>query len=156
MPTLLDSRVSAWENAAAGGLASREWLAAMGKRLNNTPTQGFVIGVKKHAAVLHLPLFGSPQAPMPSSLPARVEPRPAPRERCSGRRGQFSKTQVAKLQSQVRKSQSVWNSKCPVEAQNSQGLRLPFIIEHFIADCRCMKGVTHTHTHLDTWTHVCA
>ena len=43
MPMFLDSRASAWENAAAGGLASREWLAARGNRLNNTPTQGFVM-----------------------------------------------------------------------------------------------------------------
>jgi hypothetical protein len=39
----LDSRVTARENAAAGGLASREWLAARGNRLNNTPTEGFAM-----------------------------------------------------------------------------------------------------------------
>ena len=47
MPMFLDSRASALENAAAGGPASREWLAARGNRLNKTPTQGFVMDKKK-------------------------------------------------------------------------------------------------------------
>ena len=46
MPMFLDSGASAWENAAAGGLASREWLAARGNRLNATPTQGFVMEIR--------------------------------------------------------------------------------------------------------------
>ena len=45
----LDSRVTARENAAVGGLASREWLAARGSRLNNTPMQGTCHGKNRKA-----------------------------------------------------------------------------------------------------------
>jgi len=45
-----DSRVTARENAVAGGLAGREWLVARGNRLNNRPKQGTCHGGEKSSA----------------------------------------------------------------------------------------------------------